>query len=118
MYHVRSGKNFDQEPPRLLIFHGSTPSTSLIKLETAEHKLAQRKNGDQDATGRGQRNDTLPMEFCDQEYAEVTLEDLAGSKPIAPLLCFWTWTAMIRLEANGNKKFSKTKVGRLVEFCM
>lgn len=60
----------------------------------------------------------LPTEFCDQECAKVTLEDLANLEPIAPFLCFWACTATIRLQASGNKTFFKTNTRQIVGFCM
>lgn len=114
LYHVRFGKDFDEDPPRRLRFYGFTRDAGLEELETDEHKRAQKDEWGSDTGGWGQRNDMLPDEFWNQERTEVTLEDLAGLKPTTPLLCFWTWTAKIRLEVNGKKKFFTTATGRSV----
>lgn len=60
----------------------------------------------------------LPIEFWNQERTEVTMKDLAGLTPETPLLCFWTWTTTVLLEADGNKKCFKTKTGRSIGFGM
>jgi len=91
-------------------FFGSIPDRGLIKLETPEHKHAQRKAWGSFSEVVRPSQAVLSNDFWDSKRTEVNLEDLSSLVPKTPLLCFWTSTATIELQTLGMKKNFKTRI--------
>jgi hypothetical protein len=117
MCQIRFEKGFDDVPVSgRLRFYGCTSDAGLVELETPEHKAAQTY-----AWGSSPGSMTLtdaralPIHFWQGKQTVVKLEDVAGLVSETPLLCFWTWTATVKVEAKSNStQCFKTSTGQLV----
>lgn len=115
MGEIHFAKNFDDVPANgRLRFYSFIPDGGLIELETPEHKHAQTEVWGSFSGATGLSQVVLPKEFWDSKCTEVKLENLSSLVPETPLLCFWTSTATIELQAIERKNCFKTRTGKTV----
>lgn len=115
MGHIRFAKDFDDMPTTgRLRFYGYTLEEGLMELETSEQSHAEKEIWESFSEASQLPRAVLPTKFWDNKQTEVGIRDLPSSLPESPLLCFWTSTATIRIQARGRKSCFTTKTGKLV----